>query len=141
MRCAYYRDGQHRHHGQRTPSRCKCGEPWTGDQASLFSDRPALDRNTTATGRDHPETSHQAAERARPLAGTQRARILAYLVERGEEGATDNEIQEATGIILQSEIPARNSLVADGYARATDRRRPSPSGNPAIVWQATEAAQ
>jgi hypothetical protein len=133
-RCPYFTDGHHRFSGHAI-RRCPCGDEQTWAQPGLFDQpRPAIDRTTTATSSAHPETSHQAATRAQPRSGTRRAAVLTALMAAGEEGATDEELQEQTGIMLQSEIPARNSLVKDGWAEDTGRRRPTRTGSQAIVW-------
>jgi hypothetical protein len=131
-RCAYFPNRQHRytHNG-----RCPCGEESPGEQGNLFdTPRPDPARNTTATSGRHPETSYKAAAQALPRTGTQRAKVLKALMEAWPGGLTDEELQTRTNIILQSEIPARNSLVKDGWARDSGHRRNTASGNPAIVW-------
>lgn len=83
-----------------------------------------------------PDTSHQAARDATPRAGTHRARALAALREAGEDGLTDFQLAEITGIAQTSIGVRRNELVQAGLVVATEKRRAAPSGSAAIVWAA-----
>jgi len=50
---------------------------------------------------------------------------------------TDHELAAATGYVQTSIGVRRGSLVRQGWAVATDERRPSPSGSPCTVWRLT----
>lgn len=62
--------------------------------------------------------------------------VLAFLQEQGEHGATDQEIEDATGLPGNSERPARLSLVRAGKVADSGRYRSTRAGLPAIVWVA-----
>lgn len=103
-------------------------------QASLF-DRPDPGRQKTTTGRTHPDTSHQAAERALPKSGTQRRRVLELLRSVYPGGLTDEEIRLRLGLPFGSSLARRNELVTDGWAEDTGKRRDTAAGGRAIVWR------
>ena len=79
-------------------------------------------------------TSRAAADRIAGHAARQRAEVLAVIVRAGAHGATDAEIEAATGIRAQSVSPRRGELRALGLVVESDRRRPTPSGHRAAVW-------
>lgn len=90
--------------------------------------------------RTDPETSHQAAERMKPLANADR---FAVLMEhyRNPAGLTDFELAGNLGRLQTSLGMRRNELRAAGMIETTTMRRPTPSGSPAIVWRITEAGK
>ena len=102
---------------------------------TLF-DSIAFDPTPTARRTD-PETSHLAANRA--ANGNARTnRVLALeTLQSHPGGLTDFELAHFTGVAQTSIGVRRGELVRQGLARKTDKRRPSPSGSPAIVWEAT----
>lgn len=79
-------------------------------------------------------TSQAAADRIAGHAPKQRAEVLAVIVRAGAHGATDAEIEAATGIRAQSVSPRRGELRALGLVVESGRRRPTPSGRRAAVW-------
>lgn len=81
-------------------------------------------------------TSRVAADRIAGHAAKQRADVLAVIVKAGSFGATDAEIESATGIRAQSVSPRRGELRALGLVADSGRRRPTPRGRPAAVWVA-----
>jgi hypothetical protein len=89
---------------------------------------------------DAPETSRVAAGRIAGHAGTLRAAVLALLRERGEHGATDQEIQDALQLPSNTEIPRRWELVNAGAVVASGRKRKTRSNCPATVWVLSEFA-
>lgn len=66
----------------------------------------------------HSATSRRAAIDAYPRTGTQRHRVLEFIRGRGDDGATDDEIQVALNLNPSSERPRRIELVEGGYVRA-----------------------
>lgn len=82
-----------------------------------------------------PDTSHAAALRARPKAGTNRDLALRVLRQH-PAGLTDFELADRTGVAQTSIGVRRKELVQMGLVRATTGRRPAPSGSLAIVWEA-----
>jgi hypothetical protein len=88
-----------------------------------------------------PETSREAAERIRPKAETLRAAVLGYLVGRGKQGATDEEIQDGLCMSPNTERPRRQELEHMGFVERTQDRRLTRSGRPAVVWVAKGGCQ
>jgi hypothetical protein len=76
-----------------------------------------------------PDTSHQAAALDRV---TLRARVHSVL-ERCPEGLTDFEITAMLGMDL-ADKPTCGKRREECGAIDTGRRRPSPKGNPCVVW-------
>lgn len=89
---------------------------------------------------DAPETSRLAARRVAGHAGQQRADVLAVIVKAAAHGATDAEIELATGFRAQSVSPRRGELRKMGLIVYSGRQRPTPRGNPAMVWVLAEFA-
>jgi DNA-binding transcriptional ArsR family regulator len=86
--------------------------------------------------RTDPATSHVAAKRATVNAGTNRALALRLLRE-APDGLTDFELAERAGLQQTSIGKRRGELRDQGLVCDSGRRRPAPSGSPAIVWEAT----
>lgn len=85
-------------------------------------------------------TSSIAARRIAGHTPKLRARVLAYIVGRGADGATDDEGEAALGIKPQTYTPRRGELVALGLVVDSTRRRKTGSGRPAAVWIAATFA-
>lgn len=98
--------------------------------------------NSIAPAHRHaqPGTSGVAAYLAMPRATAQAAQILAHIESCGEHGCTDDEGEEALGIIAQSYTPRRRWLALSGEVVPTDRRRLTRRGCPATVWVGSEFA-
>ena len=79
-------------------------------------------------------TSEEAKERSEAFKEVQENRIFAFLHSKGKHGATDQEVEDGTGIPGNSERPARLSLEKRGAIKRTKRTRLTRSGCPAIVW-------
>ncbi len=123
---------------------------------------PMTRRPLTVAGQDMPAphsggaTSRAAASEIRGEAKTQRRQVLAFLIGRGAEGATDEEMQIALGMAGNTQRPRRRELeklrlieprFIDG---ASDDRhpegqhavtRPTQSGREAVVWFVTTAGR
>lgn len=82
-------------------------------------------------------TSGVAADRIAGYAAKQRADVLAAIVKAGAFGATDAEIESATGIRAQSVSPRRGELRKLGLIVDSGERRRTPRGRPAAVWVAS----
>lgn len=78
-------------------------------------------------------TSIAAAESVRLSAGTVKARVFEFIVQRG--GATNYEIVDGLGLLLQSVCARVNELKTSGFVRDSGTTRPSPTGRQAIVWE------
>lgn len=99
-------------------------------------------RTTTPAHHNAPPfTSDVAARMIAGHAAAQRAAVLRVIVEAGALGATDAEIEAATGIRAQSVSPRRGELVKLGLVEDSGTRRPTPRGRPAAVWIARTLAE
>jgi hypothetical protein len=79
-------------------------------------------------------TSGVAADRIARHAKDLRARVLAFIVEQGPHGATDDEGEAVLGIKPQTYTPRRGELVRLRLVVDSGRRRNTASGRPAAVW-------
>lgn len=78
-------------------------------------------------------TSKAAAQRL-TVSEEQRRSVLAYIECRCEHGATDEEIQDGTGLSGSTERPRRIELERRGLIRKSELERPTRSGRSAAVW-------
>lgn len=98
-------------------------------------------RLTPPAHHNAPEgTSEVAARRIAGSAAKQRAEVLRVIVEAGAHGATDADVEIATGFRAQSVSPRRGELRQLGMIFDSGRRRPTPRGRPAAVWVASTAS-
>ena len=67
-------------------------------------------------------------------AGRLRRKVLAMLIERGDTGATDAEIQAELKMEGNTERPRRRELVQAGVVCDSQRVRQTKSGRAAVVW-------
>lgn len=83
------------------------------------------------------DTQQEAAARVEPRSGSQRARILTLFRNRVADGGgwTDEELAAFTGLPLNSVRPRRLELVEGRWVKDSGRRRPTPSGASATVWE------
>lgn len=111
------------------------GKPPDGkpDESRPKSSRAAIPDSGT-------DTSRAAAEQITPVAMGQAAQVYHFIAERGEDGATDHEIQAELGMTGDSERPRRWTLQRSGLVWDSGRRRKSPTGRAAIVWVAAADA-
>ncbi len=112
-------------------------------QGTLFdlSDEPgpgAYGRRRLGVPYSNPTTSKATAESVKPDTNRQRARVRAYLIHRGKDGATDEEMQAHIPMNASTQRPRRVELVTAGEVVDSGRKRPTASGHPAIVWACTE---
>lgn len=84
------------------------------------------------------DTSAEAAARAH-TAQRDRQRVLAYMLDCKDEGATDDEIEIALGLLHQTASARRRELELKGIVERTGRRRPTRSGRSAGVYIVPEA--
>jgi hypothetical protein len=83
-------------------------------------------------------TSFDAAMSIAPVAKSLRQRVLDYIVECGADGATDDEVQVATGLDSHTEVPRRIDLYRNGDVVDSGRTRLTRRGRAAVVWIARE---
>ena len=98
-------------------------------------------RNTDATVQGVPyakgsDTSRQAAESMEEIAPTIRQRVYNFVLNQGEFGTTDDEIEIALGLTHQTASARRRKLVQIGAVYKTEQRRKTRSGRNATVWRA-----
>ena len=103
-------------------------------QLDLFADpRPPL------PAANWTKTSRAAAHAIREGAQLQRQRVLAFIVDEGDRGATNDELVAQLGVLLQSTCGRANELWKAGLIRDSGRTRPTRTGHAGKVWVATEA--
>lgn len=83
-------------------------------------------------------TSRAAAEKIAPSAAALREQVLAFIRSRGTQGATDEEVQDALGMLGNTQRPRRGELVDSGHVRDSHQTRGTKSGRAAKVWVAKE---
>lgn len=81
-------------------------------------------------------TSNAAAVAIAPNARTLRGQVYDLLVERGQHGATDEEMQTLLNMNPSTQRPRRGELVTDGRVADSGRTRATRSGRSAVVWVA-----
>jgi hypothetical protein len=82
-------------------------------------------------------TSKEAAKSILPKVGTQRHAVMEFIRTQGIKGATDEEVQTALNLRVQSETPRRVELVRDGLVHDSGSTRQTSSDKPATVWVAS----
>lgn len=123
---------------------------------------PLVRRPLAVAGQDMPAphsggaTSSAAAREIRSEAKTQRQCVLAYLIAKGHEGATDEEMQRDLGMGGNTQRPRRRELEKlhliepHHIAGESDERHPegqhavtrlTQSGREAVVWFVTTAGK
>lgn len=109
------------------------------DEPSLFdAARAVTEARQGPSHRHDPDTSRRAARSNAVRSGSQRHRVLAALYLASGPGLTDDELGERVGIYRHVAGTRRGELVGAGLVEATDYRRPTPTGNQAIVWRITD---
>jgi len=101
--------------------------PPTG-QPTLFGDDPPAQR--------HSGTSREAAEQIAGVSGPLRRAVYEWLLGRGDQGGTDEEIQDALNMPASTQRPRRVELVETGFVRDSTRTRLTRSRRKAVVWVA-----
>lgn len=85
----------------------------------------------------HSDTSRAAAEAVADRPPRAKERVLAALLFRGLEGATDEELQDLLNMSPNTERPRRIELTVTGEVKDSGRSRKTRAGHPAVVWMAT----
>lgn len=83
-----------------------------------------------------PATSREAAESIAPVVNHLQQVALDAILDAGRYGATDDEIEVATGMKHQTASARRRELYLMGIIRSTGTR-PTRSGRKAKVWTST----
>lgn len=84
----------------------------------------------------HSPTSLNAAIGVTAKAPSLKAQVLAFIVQSGSEGLTDEEMQAS--IDANTQRPRRVELVAEGEVVDSGRTRPTAHGKSAVVWVAKQ---
>lgn len=93
---------------------------------------PAIDRMTVAVSRNAPDTSIDAAVKARPKSGKQRELVFNTIKAAG--GLTSDELAQRLNLPAQSITARVNSLANDGLIFDSGLRRLTRYNRKAIVW-------
>lgn len=80
------------------------------------------------------DTSRAAAESMEPHAGTLEAKVLIAIRAAGDEGHTDDELEQVLGLSHQTTSARRRALVIRCLVKDSGERRPTRSGRGATVW-------
>lgn len=94
--------------------------------------RPAIDRLVTHVGKNSPDTSIDAAVKARPKSGKQRQAVYEAIKAAG--GLTSDELSQSLKLPAQSVTARVNGLAGDGLIYDSGQRRLTRYGRKAIVW-------
>lgn len=86
-----------------------------------------------------PRTQLEAAILVYPKTGSQRLEVLRCIVEAGDHGRTDFEIERALNMRHQTASARRNELAGDGWIEDSGQRRATDTGTDATVWILSEA--
>jgi hypothetical protein len=86
----------------------------------------------------HSITSQMAAHSVENTAATQRQEVLLFIQARGAQGATDEEIRDTMGIIMNSVLPRRGELVKMGSVVDSGEVRKTKQNRWATVWKAVQ---
>ena len=86
-------------------------------------------------------TSIQAQINAAPRMSSYKARVYQFMVDRMEQGATDQEMQIALKMSGDTLRPARGKLLKDGFIYDSGKTRKNENGNDCIVWVVSTISQ
>ena len=87
------------------------------------------------------DTSQAAAESVRPSLKTVRSRVYEFIFERGNHGATCDEIQVALELLAQTASARCNDLKRAKLIVDSGNRRPTRTGCSARVYVANEKSR
>jgi transcription initiation factor IIE alpha subunit len=87
------------------------------------------------------QTSRDAANRVYPKSGSIRLAVYEFLIRRGLEGATDQEIESNLNLDGNTVRPTRKTLEQDELIINAGLTRANHNGNQCIVWRAISADQ
>lgn len=85
-------------------------------------------------------TSIEARKKILPTIGTLQRQVYDYLCQRGDLGATDEEIQKSLDMNPNTQRPRRVELQRAGEVVDSGRTRKTQSGRSAAVWVTKENA-
>ncbi len=99
-----------------------------------------IDLCDTAPYQPHSATSRAAAVAIAPKLGALQTRVLRFIANRGEHGATDEEICDGLELNPSTGRPRRVELAAKNLIKKAEKPRPTKSGRDAAVWRVIDAA-
>jgi len=79
-------------------------------------------------------TSIQAQIKAAPRMSSHKARVYQFLVDRMDQGATDQEMQFALKMSGDTLRPTRGKLLKENLIYDSGKTRKNENGNDCIVW-------
>jgi transcription initiation factor IIE alpha subunit len=97
--------------------------------------------NKVIIAKDAKSTSREAANRAYPRSGSIRLEVYEFLIRRGLDGATDQEIESNLNLDGNTVRPTRKTLEQDELIIDSGSTRSNHNGNQCIVWRAISADQ
>ena len=101
---------------------------------SLMDNKVIIANQAKATSRD-------AANRVYPRSGSIRLEVYEFLIRRGLDGATDQEIESNLNLDGNTVRPTRKTLEQDELIVDSGTTRSNHNGNQCIVWRAISADQ
>lgn len=96
--------------------------------------QPDLFGHTKAPYQAHSRTSRKSAQEIEFTAETLRARVYRRIVNCGERGATDDEIQMTLRMEGSTQRPRRVELQEKGWIKDSGKTRKTRKGREAVVW-------
>lgn len=121
----------------RLTPRQRMQQAWMAEQ----QERRALERVRQSLpelpAQRHSDTSVAAADSMRLPASGLRLAVFSALLEAGDDGLTDEEIQNLLAMNPSTERPRRIELCEAGLVRDSGLRRLTSSNRSAVVWIAT----
>ncbi len=88
----------------------------------------------------HSETSIQAAEEISDDAISIRSRVYRFIEDRGDGGATDQEVQVSLSMNVCTEVPRRRELQLNGKVVDSGQRRLTMARKKAVVWMVSDVS-
>jgi len=86
-------------------------------------------------------TSIEAQRKAAPRMSSHKARVYQFLVDRMDQGATDQEMQFALKMSGDTLRPTRGKLLKENFIYDSGKTRKNENGNDCIVWVASTISQ
>jgi len=79
-------------------------------------------------------TSIEAQRKSAPRMSSHKARVYQFLIDRMEQGATDQEMQFALKMSGDTLRPTRGKLLKENFIYDSGKTRKNENGNDCIVW-------
>lgn len=95
-----------------------------------------MEKNISVPAQRHSLTSVAAGVGIAPKAPILREQVYLWLLDRGAQGATDEEMQDGLGMGANTQRPRRVSLLKTGRVVDSKQKRRTRSGAFATVWVA-----